>query len=308
MDRLDVDALAARLPPSPRTRFAPSPTGYLHLGHVVNAVYVWGLMAHLGGRVLLRHETHDRIRSRAEYIEAIADDLDWLGFHANEGPVDQADDGRYARALAGLTEAGHVYACTCSRKDWAETAAGAASAGVYDGRCRRLGLADGPGRSLRLRVQAGTETFEDGRGVRHCQEPARLNGDIILRDRDGQWSYHLAVTVDDRDQGIDLVVRGDDLLDATGVQLQLARRLGRTRPPVFLHHALLMAGPGRKLSKSNRDSGVRDLRAAGASPAEVIGRALHQAGLTATAGPVRAQDVAAIVCGRPPRARIPVLG
>ncbi len=307
MDRLDVAALAARLPPSPRTRFAPSPTGYLHLGHVVNAVYVWGLTAHLGGRVLLRYETHDRIRSRAEYVQAIADDLDWLGFHADEGPVDQADDGRYAGALAGLTEAGHVYACACSRKDWAEPDGGAALAGVYDGRCRDRGLADGPGRSLRLRVQPGAEAFEDGRGVLHRQEPARLNGDVILRDRDGQWSYHLAVTVDDRDQGIDLVVRGEDLLDATGVQLQLARRLGRTRPPVFLHHALVMAGPGRKLSKSSRDSGVRDLRAAGASPAEVIGRALHLAGLTATGDPVRAQEAAAIVCGGPPRARTRVL-
>ncbi len=307
MDRLDVAALAARLPPSPRTRFAPSPTGYLHLGHVVNAVYVWGLMAHLGGRVLLRYETHDRIRSRAEYIEAIAGDLDWLGFHADEGPVDQADEGRYARALADLTEAGHVYACTCSRRDWAESAPGAASAGIYDGRCRNLGLADGPGRALRLKVPPGTESFEDGRGVRHRQEPGRLNGDIILRDRDGQWSYHLAVTVDDRDQGIDLVVRGEDLLDATGVQLQLARRLGRTRPPVFLHHALLMAGPGRKLSKSSRDSGVRDLRAAGASPAEVIGRALHLAGLAATGGPVGAEEAAAIVCGDPLCAQTRVL-
>ena len=308
MDRLDVAALAARLPSSPRTRFAPSPTGYLHLGHVVNAVYVWGLTAHLGGRVLLRYETHDRIRSRTEYVQAIADDLDWLGFHADEDPVDQADDGRYAGAVAELTQAGHVYACACSRKDWAESASGAASAGVYAGRCRSRGLADGPGRSLRFRVQPGAETFEDGRGVLHRQEPARLNGDIILRDRDGQWSYHLAVTVDDRDQGIDLVVRGEDLLDATGVQLQLARRLGRTRPPVFLHHGLVMAGPGRKLSKSSRDSGVRDLRAAGASPAEVIGRALHLAGLAATGGPVGAQDAAAIVCGGPPRARTRVLG
>ena len=312
VDHLDVGALAARLPLSPRTRFAPSPTGYLHLGHVVNALYVWGLTAHLNGRVLLRFETHDRIRSRADYVQAITEDLDWLGFHADEGPVDQGGDGRYARALAGLAEAGHVYVCGCSRKDWAEPTEGAASQGIYDGRCRDRGLADGPGRSLRLRVQPGPEPFEDGRGALHRPEPVRVNGDIILRDRDGQWSYHLAVTVDDRDQGIDLVIRGEDLVDATGVQVQLARMLGRPRPPVFLHHALLMAEPGRKLSKSGRDSGVRDLRAAGASPAEVIGLAAYRAGLTATAGPVRALDAAAIVGGSPgpgtARAQTRVLG
>ncbi|MEQ1897515.1 MAG: glutamate--tRNA ligase family protein [Vicinamibacterales bacterium] len=312
MDCLDVAALAARLPPSPRTRFAPSPTGYLHLGHVVNALYVWGLTAHLNGRVLLRFETHDQIRSRAEYVQAITEDLDWLGFHADEGPVDQTDDGRYAGALAGLAEAGHVYVCGCSRKDWVEPADGAATPSVYDGRCRDRGLADGPGRSLRFKVQPGTESFEDGRGVLHDQDPLRLNGDIILRDRDGQWSYHLAVTVDDRDQGIDFVIRGEDLLDATGVQLRLTRMLGRPRPPVFLHHALLMAEPGRKLSKSNRDTGVRDLRATGASPAEVIGLAAYRAGLTATAGPLRAQDAAAMVGSGPGpgtvRARTRVLG
>lgn len=265
----------------------------------MNALYVWGLTAHLRGRVLLRFETHDRTRSRAAYAQAITEDLDWLGFQADEGPVDQADDGRYARALAGLVEAGHVYACGCSRKDWAEPAEGAAGTALYDGRCRDRGLADGPGRSLRLRVQPGTECFEDERGLQHRPEPLRLNGDIILRDRDGQWSYHLAVTVDDRDQGIDLVIRGKDLLDATGVQVQLRRMLGRPRPPVFLHHDLLMAEPGRKLSKSNRDAGVRDLRAAGASPAEVIGLAAYRAGLTATAGPVRARDAPAIVAGGP---------
>mgnify|MGYP001202689822 FL=1 len=105
---------------------------------------------------------------------------------------------------------------------------------------------------------------------------------------------------------------GEDLLDATGVQLRLTRMLGRPRPPVFLHHALLMAEPGRKLSKSNRDTGVRDLRATGASPAEVIGLAAYRAGLTATAGPLRAQDAAAMVGSGPGpgtvRARTRVLG
>lgn len=312
MEHLDVAALAARLPPSPRTRFAPSPTGYLHLGHVVNAVYVWGLAAHLGGRVLLRFETHDRVRSRPEYVQAITEDLGWLGFHPDEGPVDQGDDTPYASALTRLTDAGLVYACTCSRKAWAMPAPGGEGPNVYDGHCRERGLADVPGRVLRLRVGPGTESFEDGRGLMHHQEPERLNGDIILRDRDGHWSYHLAVTADDLAQGVDLVIRGEDLLEATGVQLRLARMLGRTVPPIFLHHRLLMAEPGRKLSKSSGDTGVRDLRAAGSSPADVIGLAAHRAGLTAAAGPIRAQDVAGIVArGRGPgaaRAQVRVLG
>ena len=277
-----------RSTPSPRTRYAPSPTGYLHLGHVANAIVVWGLARQLGGQVLLRLETHDRGRCRPEYSAAILEDLAWLGFEPDAGPVDQSDGGPYETALDTLRSAGLVYACACSRRDWVVASDGAA---CYTGRCRALRLADQPGRALRLRVDGGLEMFPAGDGVLAAQDAAD-GGDIILRDRDGCWSYHLAVSVDDLRQRIDLVIRGGDLLPATGVQVRLARLLGRSAPATFVHHPLILGADGRKLSKSNRDTGVREMRAGGASPAEVLGLAAWRAGLARTDEPVAGRDVA----------------
>jgi glutamyl-Q tRNA(Asp) synthetase len=265
----------------------------LHLGHVANAVAVWGLARRLDGRVLLRLETHDRSRCRPEYAEAILADLAWLGFEPDDGPVDQADPAPYARALETLRAAGLVYACACSRKDRAAAPDGAAGADP----CRDRGLNDGPGRALRLKVDAQDEAYPGHDGTLVTGDAA-AGGDIVLRDRDGQWSYHLAVTVDDIRQQIDLVVRGDDLREATGVQVQLARRLGRTTAPVFVHHGLVVGPGGHKLSKSNRDTGVREMRADGASPADIIGRAAHAAGLAADARALPACDVARLFEGR----------
>jgi len=248
---------------------------------------VWGLARQLGGRVLLRLETHDRGRCRPEYSAAILEDLAWLGFEPDDGPADQSEPEPYDTALETLRAAGLVYACACSRREWAVAAVGASR---YTGRCRDLRLDDQPGRALRLRVDSGLETFRDGEGVLATQDAA-TGGDIILRDRDGCWSYHLAVCVDDLRQGIDLVVRGEDLLEATGVQVRLARWLGRPAPPVFVHHGLVRGRDGRKLSKSNHDTGVRDLRTGGASPAEVIGLAAWRAGLARTDAPCDGRDV-----------------
>ena len=296
MRRLDAVALAARLPPSPRTRYAPSPTGYLHLGHVANAVAVWGLARALGGRVLLRLETHDRGRCRPAYERAILDDLAWLGFEPDEGPVDQADPAPYQRALDALRDAGLVYACTCSRRDWTSPDGTAR----YTGHCRDRHLEDAPGRALRLRVEPGLEAFPADDGATAFQE-ASSDGDIILRDRDGQWSYHLAVTVDDLRQQVDLVVRGADLVEATGVQVRLARLLGRPAPAAFVHHGLVRAADGRKLSKSHGDTGVRELRAGGASAADIIGLAARHAGFTTGSGPLPAREVARVFERRPGR-------
>jgi glutamyl-Q tRNA(Asp) synthetase len=298
--------LARRLPSAPRTRFAPSPTGYLHLGHVVNAVYVWGLAAQLGGQVLLRLETHDRIRSRPSYSQAALDDLEWLGFVPNEGPVDQSDDGPYAAALANLSSAGLVYACRCTRKILAGSRAGAPE--IYDGRCRDLGLNDAPEHSLRLRVASTDMRLTDGRREDRHLNPYELSGDIILRDRNRHWSYHLAVTVDDLRQDVDIVVRGADLVDTTWGQVQLGQVLGRPRPAVYVHHPLILRPGGRKVSKSDGDTGVRDLRTGGASPAQVIGLAAHAAGLIPAPRSVTAAEVPSLFDMRAPRAQGDVLG
>ncbi len=274
----------------PTTRFAPSPTGYLHLGHVVNAVYVWGIARAAGGRVLLRIEDHDRIRSRPAFESAILEDLDWLGFDANEGdrPVVRQSDGAaaYHTALEQLRASHHVYACDCSRKE--------IGGERYPGRCRARALAEAPGYGLRVEVGQRVEEFDDLRLGRTRQVPAEQCGDILLRDRDGHWTYQFAVTVDDMNQGVDLVIRGEDLLSSTGRQIALARMLGRHVPPRFLHHPLIVKSGGEKLSKASGDTGVRELRRAGVSAADVIGRAACAAGLIARPRPITAGDVAVL--------------
>ena len=263
-----------------RTRFAPAPTGFLHLGHVVNAAYVWGVARAAGGQVRLRIEDHDRQRSRAEYERAILDDLDWLGFSPDHpstdafrrGPCDGRQSDReeiYQRALGELRSRGLVYACECSRRALAD-ADGSGGERRYPGTCAGKGLPERPGLGLRARLQPSLERFVDlARGPQE-QHPASQCGDVLLRDRDGNWTYQFAAAVDDFADGITLVIRGDDLLPSTGRQIQLARLLGRTEPPRFLHHPLVMKSPAQKLSKSDGDTGVRDLRAKGWSREQVF--------------------------------------
>lgn len=273
---VDLEALRRRLPPRPLTRFAPSPTGYLHLGHVVNALYVWRVARSLDGRVLLRIEDHDRLRSRPEFERALLEDLAWLGFHPDEGPVRQSDEPwAYEDAFGRLVESHHVYACDCSRRQIAASinARTRSDEVPYSGRCRTRGLTIERGRGIRVQLPPSAECFEDARLGRLEQTPVSQCGDLLIRDRDGFWTYQFAVTVDDLRQQVDLVIRGEDLLSSTGRQLQLARMLGRTNPPVFLHHPLLRRPDGIKLSKSSGDTGVRELREAGFSPGDVIERA-----------------------------------
>jgi len=263
------------------SRFAPAPTGFLHLGHVVNAVYVWRETRARGGSVLLRIEDHDRQRSRREYEAEILDDLAWLGFEADGPPVRQSERGAiYESALDGLRRQGLVYVCNCSRADvaGARQTATAESELRYPGTCRDRALAETPGRGVRIRLEPTVERFVDLRHGPQEQRPSEQCGDLLARDRDGNWTYQFAATVDDHVQGVSLVVRGDDLLPSTGRQIQLARLLGRREPPQFLHHPLIMKSPRQKLSKSDGDTGIRALRAKGWTPAEVVARALEAVG------------------------------
>ena len=272
------------------TRYAPSPTGHLHLGHVVNAIYVWGLAGAAGGRVLLRIEDHDRIRCRPEYESSILEDLEWLGFEPDEGLrplVRQSDrDALYRDALDRLRRTSHVYACECSRKHLAGER--------YDGFCRERRLTEARGRGLRVRFAEGIERFDDLHIGAVEQEPARQCGDLLVRDRDGNWTYQFAVTVDDMTQGVTDIIRGEDLISSTGRQLRLRRMLGGTETPRFFHHPLILKPGGEKLSKSASDSGVRELRQAGLSPAEVIGRAAATVGLIDRPEPLAARDIAGV--------------
>jgi glutamyl-tRNA synthetase/glutamyl-Q tRNA(Asp) synthetase len=285
--RPDLAAASALLTDPPVTRFAPSPTGYLHLGHVVNAIYTWGVARALGGRVLLRIEDHDRIRSRPEYEAAILDDLDWLGFEPDDGrsPVSRQSDTPeiYRDALDELKRTRHVYACDCSRS--------AIGGERYVGRCRARGLSEIPGRGVRIQLENTTVPCHDLLEGSIEQTPAEQCGDLLLRDRDGNWTYQFAVAVDDTRQGVTLIIRGGDLLSSTGRQVLLAHLLGRATPAYFLHHPLILGPRGEKLSKSAGDSGVRELRARGFAPGDVIGRAAAAIGLIDDPRPIPASAV-----------------
>jgi glutamyl-Q tRNA(Asp) synthetase len=273
------------------SRFAPAPTGFLHIGHVVNAIYVWGVTRARGGRVLLRIEDHDGRRCRPELESAMLDDLTWLGFAADAPLVRQSERGAiYEHALDRLRAAGLVYGCSCSRSD---IASAAESSGElrYPGTCAVKALAERPGVGVRVRLEPSLERFVDVRHGLQEQRPSDQCGDLLVRDRDGNWTYQFAVTVDDDAQGVTLVVRGDDLLSSTGRQLQLARLLGRTTPPEYLHHPLIMKTPTQKVSKSDGDTGIGELRRRGWTPAEVIGHASHLAGLIDAPRPIAAAEV-----------------
>lgn len=284
----------------PTTRFAPAPTGRLHLGHLANAIYVWGFARRRGGRVLLRIEDHDRQRCRPEHESALLDDLDRLGLTADEpstnafrrGPsaYRQSDCGSvYAAALDDLRARDLVYACDCTRSTFAawRGANGRAWAGPgCPGYCRErrlsfdralAGLA-APGLTIRVVLGGGDEAWKDEvRGG--SRAPVAATGDLPIRDRNGNWTYGFCVVVDDHRHGIDLIVRGEDLVDATADQIRLGRLLGQDTRPTFAHHPLVRRSDGSKLSKADRATSLGEQLDVGAKPEELIGEAARRVGL-----------------------------
>lgn len=302
-----------RLPETPVTRFAPSPTGLLHLGHVANAIWVWGVAQASRGRVILRIEDHDRTRCRPEYEARILEDLEWLGLEPDEAsraslvgegpsPFRQSDCGpAYEDLACRLAQVAKVFVCGCSRKAIARAGREVPPERGeirYPGTCRTRGLEPGPGRGLRVVLPDHAVQFEDLRHGPVTQHPAVQCGDLLLRDRNGNWTYQLCVTADDLRQGVTLVVRGDDLLESTGRQILLRRLLGGGAPPAFLHHPLIEgAVPGVKLSKRDRAAGLAVLRDAGRSPASVLGEAAFLTGLLRDRRALEARDLGDLFAG-----------
>lgn len=284
------------IPPNPVTRFAPSVTGYLHLGHVAHALYVWGIAGASGARVRARLEDHDRQRYRPAYEDAMHEDLAWLGFAADDPPPweRQSDHASaFEDAHARIAVQGEVYGCACTRREVAAAAGHPDDEPQYAGTCRGRGLM-GDGLAMRVVTPPGNERALDVAAGWLDQDPAAQCGDIVLRDRAGQWSYHLAVVVDDARQGVNLIIRGRDLLTSTGRQLRLARMLGITDLPTYCHHPLVRDDRGRKLSKRDGALGLRQLRREGRAPEEVLGMAAHAVGLQATAAPLAAENAATL--------------
>ena len=274
------------MPESIVTRFAPSPTGYLHIGHAYSALVAWHAAVEASGRFILRIEDIDIGRCKPEFEEAILEDLAWLGIEW-ETPVrrqsDHLDD--YASALAELGRMGLTYPCFCTRSDIrAELARiGGAPHGAlgpaYPGTCRHLSdeerdrrLAAGDEHAIRLHMDAavsrtGAISWRDLDRGTITGEPAR-HGDIILARKDIPTSYHLAVAVDDALQGVTLVTRGEDLAEVTDIHRLLQLLLG-LQTPRYRHHRLLTDASGRRYAKRDRSLTIRALRAAGVTPDEV---------------------------------------
>lgn len=270
--------LASGFPARPRTRFAPTPSGYLHAGNAWCFLVTWLTARSLGGSVHLRIDDLDSARFREEYLEDIFSSLEWLGLDWDSGPRDPRDFHAgfsqrhrlpaYNDALARLsvtwTGGGpSVYACACSREKARRDAESAGRPGPYPGTCRNAGLPLDSGAPWRLRVPDNLEvTVPDllVGGIR--MEPGMDMGDFVIRLRNGDPCYQLASVLDDEIFGIDLVVRGLDLLPSTGAQLFLAGLMGAEVLPKarFIHHGLLTEPEGEKLSKSAGAVSLSSLR------------------------------------------------
>jgi glutamyl-Q tRNA(Asp) synthetase len=268
------------------TRFAPSPTGHLHLGHAHSALFGWHAARQAGGRFLLRIEDIDPGRCRPEFERDLMEDLAWLGLDW-ETPVrrqsDHLDD--YRAALGRLQGLGVIYPCFCTRKDIAAEIARAGHAPhgpdgpLYPGTCRALPdagraarLASGAPYALRLdvaraRALTGPLRWHD-RGKGWQQAAPEILGDVVLARKDTPTSYHLSVTTDDHIQGVTLVTRGEDLFFATHLHRLLQALLGYDVPE-WHHHGLLTNERGERLAKRDKAQTLRSLREAGRTPAEV---------------------------------------
>lgn len=270
------------------TRFAPSPTGPLHLGHAYSAMLAHDMARAAGGTFLLRIEDIDRARSKPEWEAQIYDDLRWLGLTWEEPVMRQSERmPAYRAALKALWQRGLLYACTCTRRD-IEQAAAAPQEGVafgpdgivYPGTCRADGAAQ-PGQplpeaALRLRMDRAategefTEIGERYRG-RNAVTPAQMVsqvGDIVLARRDMGTSYHLSVVLDDAAQGVTHVSRGEDLFDATFIHVTLQNLL-ELPTPTYCHHRLIRDDTGKRLAKRDDARALAKYRAEGATPDDI---------------------------------------
>ncbi len=284
-------------------RFAPSPSGYLHIGNLLSMLLAWLDCRALGGELIFRMEDLDPARSKPAFAEAMADDLRWLGLDWDRGWPDPAyaqslRTARYAEAFRRLEELELVYPCWCSRAERL-AAASAPHPGEQEHdaacRCARLSRAERAERLLsgrapawKLRCPDETITVRDGHFGLYTQNPARDGGDCILRRSDGVYAYQLAVSADDMEMGVTRVVRGRDLLSSAPKQQWLIETLGGTAP-VYCHAPLIVSGSG-KLSKRLGSLSTRELRKE-LRPEQLVGRLAFLCGLIDRDEPVTPREL-----------------
>jgi len=264
---------------SPTGRLAPSPTGHLHVGHARSFLLAWWHARSRGGRIVLRIEDLDHERAKPELVDACLADLAWLGLDWDGEVLFQSSDARpYEQAVLELVASGAAYACTCSRKEIQSALSAPHAAGElrYAGRCRgRYASPRAAERTteravgLRLRVPAAPLELDDGIVGRYRCDVQREVGDFLLARRDGTFAYQLAVVVDDARQGVNEVLRGDDLLSSAARQAHLQHALGLPRPAWF-HVPLVVDPAGRRLAKRDRDLTLASLRNGKLDPRRLI--------------------------------------
>ena len=285
-------------------RFAPSPSGRIHLGNLLCCLLAWLSARQKGGKVVLRIEDLDIARCKRPYAEQMIEDLCWLGLTWDEGPGVGGPDGPYyqsertalyEQALEKLERMGLVYPCYCTRAELHAASAPHRSDGqtVYPGTCRHLTAAEREKKTrapaTRLMVPDETWSFTDGHMGHYGENLLHECGDFLLRRSDGMFAYQLAVVVDDAAMGVTEVVRGSDLLSSTPRQLYLYDLLG-LKAPEFIHFPLLLAPDGRRLSKRDADAGLDDLRFK-LTAEEILGRLAYLGGFNPTAQPKTAEEL-----------------
>lgn len=285
----------ANLTGKTKTRFAPSPTGHLHLGHLASAIYVWGVAGRLGLKVELRIEDHDTGRSRPEHLESILRDLKNFGFFkAGDTYSTQSNNlARYKSALSKLESKALTYFCTCTRRIIKERDGTSKNGELqYSNFCRNLAHSAGPDCGLRFALPDTKVNIEDVALGSIQQHPIKEGGDFLLVDRHQDFTYLLTCTVDDLVDEIDLVIRGEDILNQTGRQILLWQALSQNPPPRTLHHPLILdPNTQKKLSKRDLSASLFAALQNGATVEQLIGEAACRAGILRENKPMGLEQV-----------------
>ena len=287
-------------------RFAPSPTGFLHEGHLLSALYVWAAAKKWDLKIHLRIEDHDQGRARKEYIDGIREDLSWLGFKYDSESIQSSHFDFFQKVLDKLTAKGFVYPCTCSRKQLqSENPISETGEVIYQGKCRTQTAPCSEPHSLRIVIPDKVINWHDERLGDFSENPQKQCGDFPIRDRDGFWTYQFAVCIDDLTEGITHIVRGEDIRNSTARQIALSQLISDTcqgdlpipayTRPLYLHHPLIVDSSGKKLSKREHAYSRRQDKDAGKTAQEILGQILYKAGFLGNNTPIALDQAIAIV-------------
>jgi glutamyl-tRNA synthetase/glutamyl-Q tRNA(Asp) synthetase len=287
-------------------RFAPSPTGFLHEGHLLSALYVWAAAKKWDLKIHLRIEDHDQGRARKEYIDGIREDLAWLDFKYDSESIQSSHFNFFQNVLDKLTAKGFVYPCTCSRKQLqSENPISETGEVIYQGKCRTQTAPCSEPHSLRIVIPDKVINWHDERLGDFSENPKKQCGDFPIRDRDGFWTYQFAVCIDDLTEGITHIVRGEDIRNSTARQIALSQLISDTcqgdlpipayTRPLYLHHPLIVDSSGKKLSKREHAYSLRQDKDAGKTAQEILGQILYKVGFLGNNTPIALDQAIAIV-------------